>query len=384
MGPARPREVGRGGGNLAADQPMAARRRRVRGGKRQPLEPAQRRARTDPGTPQARHPQPAAGRHDRPDRHAGVRAADREAFRRAAGRSLDGALLARPRPGSLAAPGGRRGGHRRGTRADRERPGAAARRKVVRQVAGGLPALLLRRHGRDVPVAGPGRPGAEPRRPVRIALPQIWRDPGPVRPVEARSPADRRDGDPENPRSLRAPRDGTRRRAHAPDRALPAPPEVRREVERAPARDGPPEGRHRAARLRAGGPEGGIHARGAHALRQDEGVGAAGGVRPRPQTRDRQAGGRPDAEAPDAARRRRSVAPAGIWGGAKAVHAESAPSAAAQTEAAGIRKQQRAAIDASSRAERPEPIKAAGRVGRNDPCPCGSGKKFKKCCGKTG
>ncbi|MFM4709357.1 SEC-C metal-binding domain-containing protein [Aeromonas caviae] len=21
------------------------------------------------------------------------------------------------------------------------------------------------------------------------------------------------------------------------------------------------------------------------------------------------------------------------------------------------------------------------RVGRNDPCPCGSGKKFKKCCG---
>ena len=23
---------------------------------------------------------------------------------------------------------------------------------------------------------------------------------------------------------------------------------------------------------------------------------------------------------------------------------------------------------------------AIGRVGRNDPCPCGSGKKFKKCC----
>ena len=23
------------------------------------------------------------------------------------------------------------------------------------------------------------------------------------------------------------------------------------------------------------------------------------------------------------------------------------------------------------------------RVGRNDPCPCGSGKKFKKCCGET-
>lgn len=29
----------------------------------------------------------------------------------------------------------------------------------------------------------------------------------------------------------------------------------------------------------------------------------------------------------------------------------------------------------------PAPIKRDVRVGRNDPCPCGSGKKFKKCCG---
>ncbi|WP_243361043.1 YchJ family protein [Fundidesulfovibrio terrae] len=29
-----------------------------------------------------------------------------------------------------------------------------------------------------------------------------------------------------------------------------------------------------------------------------------------------------------------------------------------------------------------EPVVASGpKVGRNDPCPCGSGKKFKKCCG---
>jgi preprotein translocase subunit SecA len=28
------------------------------------------------------------------------------------------------------------------------------------------------------------------------------------------------------------------------------------------------------------------------------------------------------------------------------------------------------------------PVKrAADKVGRNDPCPCGSGKKYKKCCG---
>jgi preprotein translocase subunit SecA len=27
-----------------------------------------------------------------------------------------------------------------------------------------------------------------------------------------------------------------------------------------------------------------------------------------------------------------------------------------------------------------DPAPPAGRVGRNDPCPCGSGKKFKRCC----
>jgi preprotein translocase subunit SecA len=29
-----------------------------------------------------------------------------------------------------------------------------------------------------------------------------------------------------------------------------------------------------------------------------------------------------------------------------------------------------------------KPVKAVPRVGRNDPCPCGSGKKYKSCCGK--
>jgi len=27
--------------------------------------------------------------------------------------------------------------------------------------------------------------------------------------------------------------------------------------------------------------------------------------------------------------------------------------------------------------------RSAPKVGRNDPCPCGSGQKFKKCCGKV-
>ena len=29
----------------------------------------------------------------------------------------------------------------------------------------------------------------------------------------------------------------------------------------------------------------------------------------------------------------------------------------------------------------PEPIRNTQTPGRNDPCPCGSGKKYKKCCG---
>jgi preprotein translocase subunit SecA len=34
-----------------------------------------------------------------------------------------------------------------------------------------------------------------------------------------------------------------------------------------------------------------------------------------------------------------------------------------------------------ARAEPPKPVRAGAKVGRNDPCPCGSGKKYKKCHG---
>ena len=35
----------------------------------------------------------------------------------------------------------------------------------------------------------------------------------------------------------------------------------------------------------------------------------------------------------------------------------------------------------SASAHRSEPRRVAPKLGRNDPCPCGSGKKYKKCCG---
>ena len=46
-----------------------------------------------------------------------------------------------------------------------------------------------------------------------------------------------------------------------------------------------------------------------------------------------------------------------------------------------IASQQQAAIEASQGETRAEPIRNRGeRVGRNDPCPCNSGKKYKNCC----
>ena len=36
-----------------------------------------------------------------------------------------------------------------------------------------------------------------------------------------------------------------------------------------------------------------------------------------------------------------------------------------------------------AQAEAPKPVRTGAKVGRNDPCPCGSGKKYKKCCGRA-
>ncbi len=62
------------------------------------------------------------------------------------------------------------------------------------------------------------------------------------------------------------------------------------------------------------------------------------------------------------------------WSRGQAVH-EDASSAGA------IAAQQQAAIEGTETDHKPEPIRNQQvRVGRNDPCPCGSGKKFKNCC----
>ena len=55
---------------------------------------------------------------------------------------------------------------------------------------------------------------------------------------------------------------------------------------------------------------------------------------------------------------------------------------ARQIEQRQRRQQQNLQFQAGSQpAEAPKPVRAGAKVGRNDPCPCGSGKKYKKCHG---
>jgi preprotein translocase subunit SecA len=70
-----------------------------------------------------------------------------------------------------------------------------------------------------------------------------------------------------------------------------------------------------------------------------------------------------------------------LWAIGAVVH-ESAPRAMSSE---GIRGEQDAALANQPSDKKPEPIRNRGqRVGRNEPCPCGSGKKYKNCCMRKG
>ena len=55
-----------------------------------------------------------------------------------------------------------------------------------------------------------------------------------------------------------------------------------------------------------------------------------------------------------------------------------------RTQVAKQREAEAAAVGGESAVKRPVVKKSSEKVGRNDPCPCGSGKKYKKCCGAAG
>jgi preprotein translocase subunit SecA len=74
-----------------------------------------------------------------------------------------------------------------------------------------------------------------------------------------------------------------------------------------------------------------------------------------------------------------------VWSISEARHDQAGPAMQAPPEGS-IQAQQMAAIQSSQQQseKKPEPIRNRGqRVGRNDPCPCGSGKKYKNCCMRT-
>jgi hypothetical protein len=56
--------------------------------------------------------------------------------------------------------------------------------------------------------------------------------------------------------------------------------------------------------------------------------------------------------------------------------------AAADPSHPAYRKLQKVVRDDAEIFPLPRPRKRTPRIGRNDPCPCGSGKKYKQCCGR--
>jgi len=81
-----------------------------------------------------------------------------------------------------------------------------------------------------------------------------------------------------------------------------------------------------------------------------------------------------------------AAAPAAAAAASAAARAEEAPQRLPDFARALERKQERQQKDLQyqtgpAQAEAPKPVRAGAKVGRNDPCPCGSGKKYKKCHG---
>jgi preprotein translocase subunit SecA len=90
----------------------------------------------------------------------------------------------------------------------------------------------------------------------------------------------------------------------------------------------------------------------------------------------------PQSSTPTQATRPRADAVAASAAAARANEPQHLPAVAREIE----RRQQRQQKDLQyqtgpAQAEPPKPVKVGAKVGRNDPCPCGSGKKYKKCHG---
>ena len=160
-------------------------------------------------------------------------------------------------------------------------------------------------------------------------------------------------------------------------------------MERPSVVDGPPEGRHRAARLRTARSAGGVQAGIVHALRRDDGALRTGdGARSVPDAR----GGRKRRRDQLCAGRQTAAAQFGS-GSTAEFRADGGASRAPQRVQTSLddverqfqrrkeRELQQARRAGAGQQEGVQQVVRGEKVGRNDPCPCGSGKKYKKCHG---
>ena len=75
---------------------------------------------------------------------------------------------------------------------------------------------------------------------------------------------------------------------------------------------------------------------------------------------------------------------AAMWAGQRAVHQQAESAMAARASAAAAEDRASQSTNAGGDVKKVETIRNVGsKVGRNDPCPCGSGKKYKNCHMKT-
>ncbi|MBK6396337.1 MAG: SEC-C domain-containing protein [Betaproteobacteria bacterium] len=150
------------------------------------------------------------------------------------------------------------------------------------------------------------------------------------------------------------------RRGDALVRAQPDAADARSPLARPPGEPRSPAAGHTPARVRAEEPEAGVQARGVRAVLGDARPGQAG-----------RREGRADRAGPQPAGRRRGR-------GARGRQQRSLP---ARRLRGGARVAP-AGDDAAKAVEAQPFVRSGDKVGRNDPCPCGSGKKYKQCHGR--
>ena len=191
-------------------------------------------------------------------------------------------------------------------------------------------------------------------------------------------------------RRLRAARGGVRRRADALPRAPDPAPDHRQPLARAPLRDGLPARGHPPPRLRPDRPAGRVQERGLHDVPGADGL-DLGGVRPGDLPRRGQHRARPGARRCSA----RGAAPRGAaTSSTRAPPARSGHRRSARRRPGSRRQPRPAPAAAAATAAPPAAGNGQGgvnpatvvksedeKIGRNDPCWCGSGKKYKKCHG---